>query len=291
MHAYRPSALLPGFTIIEVMVATTIIGIIAASAGLSFLKTQLNARNSQRKEVAQTYSKAVGSYAATNGTSYITVGANSSLCSPPTPGTSGPDLTLSAGNGCVGAEGRSFGMLNYSGPDLVTADINGPSVNSVLGGDSFSYSNSSGDSILQALKQLGFVGTVSTDPSVKIIANTSKDYVLVRCCKDGREAVGTGGSLFAIWAQLERGGSADVLTLDQNSQHFCGGSKVAPPSYNSPDGTGSASKNYQYAFGSKISPVGSMSGNTASYDTTWFAAGNAPVVNTTSLVESCTKNG
>ena len=291
----------PGFTIIEVMVATTIIGIIAASAGLSFLKTRLNARNSQRKEVAQTYTKAVSAYSASTGTSFVTASAQKSGCSAApfsnvTATNNVPSATESPGNSeCVGAAGRGFGMLNLESG--TTTESNLSSDLSSLGfGNTTNFTYGSGGSILSALKALGYVNTVSTDPSAHLvdgkIATTDPDYLLVRCCKDGRQAVGSGGSLFAVWAKLEPGGSADFSIADANSQHACGGPKVAPPAFGSPDGTAGSAPNYHYLFGATGPVTGQLTGSHGPdvYAPSWFAVGNAPVQNLTSLSDNCDRN-
>ena len=286
----------PAFTIIEVMVATTIIGIIAASAGLSFLKTRLNARNSQRKEVAQTYTKAVSSYAASSGTSFVTADARKDSCPIPPSSVHDP-LPAATAASCVGADGRGFGMLNYAGGSVSVTETNLSSDLATLGFSNsalLSYGSGS-ESILSALKALGFISTISADPLAKLVngtvAATDTDYLLVRCCKDGRQAIGSGGSLFAIWAKLESGGSANVSTPDANSQHLCGGPQVAPPTYGSPIGSVTGTANhYHYVFGGAQTPVSGTSGGIDTYDNSWFAVGNAPVQNLTSLSDSCDKN-
>ena len=294
------------FTLVEVLIATAIIGIIAASAGLSFLKTRLNARNGQRKEVAQTYSKAVGVYTATAGTSFITVDATKTSCTANTATTNPTGLVSGIKSACVGANGRSFGMLNYSGTTSVVDKEIATALSTLfpdnVGTFTYSYSGGSSFTILDALKKLGYLDTISFDPSAKptvnggtlVISNSSPDYLLVRCCKDGRQAVGTGGSLYAIWAKLESGGSANVTSPDSNSQHLCGGSAVAPPTYKSPDGTyGTGSESYHYTFGATNTPLkfnAPTKDAADSYDSAWFAVGNSSVENLTSLSDSCQKN-
>ena len=307
MHTSRTLSGRPAFTIIEVLVATTIIGIIAASAGLSFLKTRLNARNGQRKEVAQTYTKAIGSYAASTGTSFITASASKTNCTTPvgSPSSSSTNLAVNfSGPDCVGADGRGFGMLNYIGSTNVSSNTISSALSSLLGTNGFSYDNSSNDTILQALQKLGYLGTISTDPLVKLvhdthrgpsgadtIPSTAQDYLLVRCCKDGRQAIGSGGSLYAVWAKLETGGSASIGTAtDANSQYLCGGPAVAPPTYGPPTGPpGSSTNNYHFAFGGTVTPVSAVVGDVDQYDPSWFAVGNAPVQNLTSMNDSCEK--
>ena len=304
MKIYSSKVNRPAFTIVEVLVATTIIGIIAASAGLSFLKTRLNARNSQRKEVAQTYTKAVGAYSASTGTSFITASAQKDSCTvPPLIANQPPGHAFDSPSvpACVGADGRGFGMLNLDGStgSITTSESNlSDDLIKLLGFSrgtgNFIYGD--GGSILSALKALGYLDSVSIDPSVHPhngkITVSDQDYLLVRCCKDGRQAVGTGGSLFAVWAKLEPNGSANVTDADANSQHACGGPKVAPPTYGSPDNsvaTGTSSLYYHYIFGAN-GPVTSVSNNTKdNYEPSWFAVSNAPVQNLTSLSDSCDK--
>lgn len=158
-----------------------------------------------------------------------------------------------------------------------------------LGAGFFSYDNASNDTILQALQKLGFISTISADPLSKLVNNTvsstSQDYLLVRCCKDGRQAIGTGGSLFAIWAKLESGGSAQIgSATDANSQHLCGGPAVTPPNH--------APYHYVFGAGTNNSPANTTPtiGAQDSYDPAWFAVGNAPVNNSTSLNDSCNKS-
>ena len=283
------------------MVATTIIGIIAASAGLSFLKTRLNARNSQRKEVAQTYTKAVGAYSASTGTSFITANAQKTSCTVPAPTHPLDQAINSPGftHACVGAAGLGFGMLNLDGStgsqttteSYLSNDLFPLGFTNGNGIGNFTYGD--GGSILSALKALGYLDSVSIDPSVRPnngkIAVTDHDYLLVRCCKDGRQAVGTGGSLFAVWAKLEPNGSANVI--DVNSQHACGGPQVSPPTYSTPTTVSPAvpNGNYHYVFGAN-GPVVSTLNHVDTYDSSWFAVSNAPVQNLTSLSTSCDKN-
>lgn len=275
-----------GFTVIEVMIATAIIAIIAVSASLSFLKTRLNARNSQRKEVAQTYSKAVGSYAAASGSTFITTDGNVTSCTSPTLDGSGTTsaynpgipVTITQPNTCVGANGRGYGMLDFTGKTSEKF------LTQTLTFDYGSGNSTNTTSIASALKQLGYLGTISADPLVTLTNNSVKttdpDYILVRCCKDGRQAIGDGGSLYAIWAKLETGGSNDPTSFDANSQHLCGGPQVVPPGFNA------SSNPYTYSFGgAKNTPA------TDSYSNSWFASGPATVAGSqVSLNDPCEKN-
>ena len=305
------------FTIIELLVATSIIGIIAASTFASFAHQRLVARNSQRKDVATTYTKAIGSYEASKGTSFVTekVAGDTTGCT---------NASLSSDDGtqflasavpttqCVGLDGRSYGRMSADSTTITGSLIQFGQGNSIdLGGSYYSS-----DSILKALQTLGFLGTISPDPSLpKSInpntqvaiaaglanptgseANTpvqsnAADYLLIRCCKDGRESIGTGGSVYAVWTKLETDGSAQANTNSGECGSYSA-AKTVVSTYPTAFSSG-----YTYSFGGGTSASGKLFAPNTSSATVggneaadWFAVGNASAQRTVGLADTCHKS-
>jgi prepilin-type N-terminal cleavage/methylation domain-containing protein len=209
-----------GFTLIELLVATTIITLVAVSATVNLNKVRANSRDGRRKSDVQAISQALSAYQLAKNTDFVIIQGSSQGCNP-----SSNNFDLQAtDNGCVGANGRSYGFSNLV--NATTAPVTYTNVVPNITDPGRVYSATSID---EALNQAGFLNTISTDPLNKLTGThttdpSKPDYVIVRCCKDGRESVNKTGSVFAVWASLE----GTPSTTDQsNTDLTCGGSKTA----------------------------------------------------------------
>lgn len=214
-----PNSSRQAYSTMELMIAVSIMGILAALAVINFSESRKAARDSRRKSDVRVYVDAINAYRLAKSTFMVST--------PDTPcqanGASESDPTQPYSGGCTGASGRSFGKLNLR-EAIETVDI--------LGGPSLvkTYANTT---IAQGLKDNGYLATIATDPSNSEDDNIpgKKDYVLIRCCGDGTQSFTKGGSLFAVWAQLEKD---PLISETDNTDRYCGG-KSAYRDPNSPN--------------------------------------------------------
>jgi prepilin-type N-terminal cleavage/methylation domain-containing protein len=204
-----------GFTIIELMVATAILVILASVTILFLGTTRRNSRDARRKADVQTISSGISQYTVIAGTTFIKVaGQQCNLPDEINPATVG------TGAGCVGASGRSYGKMNLKG-DGVNVTSSG-------------YATNPGRvymtiSIGKALLDAGYLTSMPQDPLAKVSDTTNPnapDYVLIRACAvTGEQQVGTRGTVFAVWTSLENGPTDQEKA---NSDHYPGGRLAGP---------------------------------------------------------------
>lgn len=223
------------FTIIEVMVAVGVIGILSSLAVINFTQSRQNARDGIRKADAPALLAAVNQFVLANGTSFLRApdaGGRAGSCTL----TVGDDPAVPAqGDECIGASGRAYGLVNVGG-SLELAGVGGSSTQRL-------YREKS---MIEALKDGGYLNTEPRDPKNSIGKITTQgqldanpDYALIRACPNGVQHVGGRGQLFAVWVMLERNPSA----ADKEAQLRVPGNPTAGPL--EPGGTNTR---YQYDF-------------------------------------------
>ena len=197
------------FSLVELIVATAIVGILATLVTVSYSEYTVRSRDSRRKEDVHTLLAAVVQYGNVRGTTLM---ANSATvaCTIPTGAQSLPS-TPATGASCVGASGRSFGKMNLIN-NAVTPNPDGPSAQ---GSTKYTYKSSS---IVDALVTAGFLGGPVLEPSRQTKGKSNNiseaDYVLIRACPSGQQHVGSRGSVVAVWALLQAGIEANQSERD-----------------------------------------------------------------------------
>jgi len=252
---------LTGFTLVEVLIAIAVIGLLAASGTVSYQRSQQASRDSRRKQDVTTYSQAVAAYLAAHGNAAIQDSKAGACNLADTTAVDPEDPSKAAsGSGCAGASGRGYGLVNAA--TGTATGITGSGISSA----NRSYASVS---ISAALHDLGYLATPATDPRTKDASDASggnADYILLRCCNDGRQNVSDGGIAYAVWTHLEGAINSNDTS---NTANACGGSSAAGKA-----AAASGISGYAYDFAS-----GSV-GTSANY-----AAGAA--VGSTSYVGSC----
>lgn len=203
------------FTIIELMVATAIIAILASMTVLNLEQTRRNSRDARRRSDVQTIAAGVSQYTVAKGTTFVRYNnLDCTLASEVNPSVQG------IGDGCVGASGRSFGKMN-----LRSATTTGyPNAQQNAG--RVYAAHSIGDALLLE----GYLTYMPQDPlSQKSTAYTdpnARDYVLIRACiVTGEQQVGSKGTVFGIWSSLEGGPTAQEQS---NNDRYPGGRNAGP---------------------------------------------------------------
>jgi prepilin-type N-terminal cleavage/methylation domain-containing protein len=200
------------FSVVELLVAISVLAILAAVITITFTNTRRNSRDARRKADVQTINSAVTQYQATNGTSFVTFGA----CSIPS-GMEQDPTVLATGVGCTGAGGRSYGKVN-----LKSATTDGY----VATTEPRTYAAMS---ILEALVRGQYLTLAPRDPLASTATGTdplARDYVLIRACiASGQQQVGSRGTALAVWAALEGAPTTDERV---NSLKLPGGEFAGP---------------------------------------------------------------
>lgn len=221
-----------GFSLIELMIAVAVIGIMASLVTLNLMQSRRNARDGIRKADAAAVLAAVDQFTQVNGNSLIKADVD---------GNGSPESCVTANNlpqdsangtGCVGASGRSYGLINLKSATVKGSD-NTPRTYPAT-------------SIVEALNSGGFFNVTPRDPSntdgVMLDASGNldgtPDYAMIRACANGSQYIQNRGQLFAIWVILER----DITVVDQESLGRVPGYWSAAPAPVAP-GT-----RYQYDF-------------------------------------------
>ena len=185
------------FSLLELIITVTIIAILSALAYTAFSVARSRSRDSERKDVLNSYATAVETYRQTNGSYFIQA---STACNP-----SGSTAD------CTGAGGESFGRMNFKN---VSTSWTG-------GGEYYPGTNT----IASLLKP--YLSTISRDPLNHDTSDSSTstaqpyDFVLVRCSATGAQTISKNDATFAIWTHLENAISA---SQGENITHYCGGS-------------------------------------------------------------------
>lgn len=217
----RAFSKIKGYTLVEVVVAVSIIAILASLVILNLTEARKSARDSRRKSDIQTYVSAFNSYRVTNPNFFIEdkkagtcsngvevaqlddsscVDANGNACT--------VDSAFNSGAACVGALGRSFGKIN-----LASVSSESPVKDGYKAEENSAWARPyATTSIAQALFNQGFLNNLSKDPMTKsgLVNNdpTLPDYTLIRSCANGKQALNKGGVLFTVFGILERTPSA-----------------------------------------------------------------------------------
>lgn len=202
------------FTLIEVLVATAIIALVATSAAVDLTRSRMTGRDGRRKQDLQAFNQAITAYQLATGNSFIQYPGTSTGCALPASPSDADPSSPSSGAGCTGANGRAYGMVNLSGA----------TTQATTGGDA--GRTYPAKSIADALVAAKYLSAAGRDPlAVGSLSDPKQpDYVLVRCCKDGRQSIGSNSQNFAIWAHLE---GTPTQTESDNSANLCGGSVTA----------------------------------------------------------------
>lgn len=206
------------FSLVELLVATSIITLVAVSATVNLTRVRQNSRDGRRKSDIQVYNQAIASYQLAKGTSFIQITGQG--CDPtPADAPNNP----ASGAGCVGANGRSYGLLNLASGTTADTVYN---VTPALTDQGRTYRS---QSMAEALQSAGYLREIATDPLTKLSGGhttdaTARDYIVIRCCKDGRQSISTSGGAYSVWATLE----SSVSDTDRsNAAALCGGSGTA----------------------------------------------------------------
>ena len=204
------------FSIIELTVAVAILAVISSLVAINITTSRRAARDGLRKADAPALLTAVNQYVLANGSSFIAYPDSNNK-----PGTCVVDPSIATnpsisaiGNYCVGASGRSYGLVNVAAASGTTVTLTGVGVPS---GTQRTYT---GHSIVEALRAGGYLNVSPKDPQNKTgtigygDAGTVPDYALIRACPNGRQHVAKQGQLFAVWVVLENApSSTDIATL------------------------------------------------------------------------------
>ena len=246
------------FTIIELMVAVTILSIVTTLVIVNFTQSRRNSRDGVRKADVSAVEVAVQQYAIANGSTLIRYPVNGrpgactiGSATDPSTGWTG------AAQQCVGAGGRAYGKINLKQVTGVSGDNLG------VGGVT-NHRDYPTYSIVEALKDGGYFDVTPHDPSSPNGATTDptqRDYSLIRACrKTGFQNVATGGDLFAVWAILEN--PLNQVEIENN--------RLLPGSSSAVDPTLTSGSLYQYDFAAGQS-------DEALYESAGYGVGNASV--------------
>lgn len=203
-----------GFSIIELMVAVGVLGILTSVVVVAFGQTRRNSRDAQRKADVQTLSSAHSQYLVASTTTFLKFGTLTCILPNEDNPSMAPDFNTNPG--CVGASGRGYGKVS-----LVDATTSGYATNPgrQYGPRSIVAALQAGGYLNQIPREPLKTGDVTNDPN-------ARDYVLIRACiSTGQQQVGTKGSLFAFWTALENRPSSEEV---DNSSKYPGGKDAGP---------------------------------------------------------------
>jgi prepilin-type N-terminal cleavage/methylation domain-containing protein len=207
-----------GFTLIELILVMSIIGILATVAFQNYGTSKVRAYNTNLKSSVQQYSQAMELYNAQNRTYLVTsspaceVGSNQN-------GNAIPNAyTLQGtGAGCVGLDGSGEGRMTRRG----TAGLSSFEIASKTGISYGSHSYAA-TSIADALVAQGMLKEVRSYPNVSSFTSNSPDYVLTLCDDDGVEAASSATAThFAVYAALKTA-PAPTTPEAAKTNHLCG---------------------------------------------------------------------
>jgi prepilin-type N-terminal cleavage/methylation domain-containing protein len=206
-----------GFTIIELIVAAAVIGIISAVVTANLAESRARARDVNRTEAVRNYSAAIEQWKSSNGNFFVYLkGGVVPNCS------FNPD-----GNKFMSCTGSSSVGFQGSGEGGITRKkLNGGDVNPA------NYTTSS---IADALLTGGYLSQIRLDPNdTAFNTNTNansdhSDFILVLCKADSAPADSIKNAQeYAIFTQLERPDNASQAVADTH----CGGTKTPSGGWN-----------------------------------------------------------
>lgn len=181
-----------GFTIVELIVAAAIIGIIASIVTANLNETRSRARDVNRTEAVRNYSAALEQWKANNGSYFVYIkGGAQPSCS----FTAGDGFMTCTGASAVGYQGGSEGGITRK--KLSPADT--------------TPANYTTTSIADALLSAGYLAQIKLDPLEKYFnTNTNSgsgysDFILTLCKGDSSPADSIRSAQeYTIYTQLER---------------------------------------------------------------------------------------
>jgi len=246
------------FTLIEVLIATSILGLLAATTLGRLTDVRKSARDSRRRVDTKVINEGLQTSWIANGTYLVTVKGSSCVI---TPGATG-EVAVGVGSGCTGANGVGFGLANLrsggSGQTPITVTV----TSTIHPSTTYTYANAA---IVPTLKANGFLATEPRDPqSTSVYSASSPDYAIITCCVGGQQKDAGNGAYAVAVAQLE--GSLSNTDISSTA-NFCGGTNQQPD----------AIPGYQYDY---AAPTGRMNANL-------YAIGNGSPKSTQAKAGSC----
>ena len=187
----------PAFSILELIIAVTVIGILASIVAANFGDVRVRARDANRRLAVGQYSTSMEQWKAAKGNYFVEADGGCTLT-----GTRPEDLTGS-GTGCVGYNGASVGQMTR-----VTVFPNYQATNSIA----------------QVLVEKGYMTRITTDPLDRsYLTKSSRDFILTICDDNSKIATTKDRAIqFAVYARLEKPKTDDETTAKQH----CGGSET-----------------------------------------------------------------
>jgi|GEM_PF-5703335 len=237
-----------GFTLLELLVAVIIIGVLAVAVIVNLSKSQVRARDANRRSDIDAYGTSLEQWRTLSPTkSYFIqiVGSGLAACNASNPinttvqqggSTSTPGYGYMTGSGgsCVGDNGGGAGRITRSG----------------ITGVGYSYPVSS---ITDALRLAGVLNSANGDPSEQGQPYSDDkplaDFILTTCDTNGYAAATPANALtYAIYANLE---NPETNPTDEaaNASHLCGGTATGKR-WSTVDGSSNSNSMYNYGQGS-----------------------------------------
>jgi prepilin-type N-terminal cleavage/methylation domain-containing protein len=229
-HSIFPNRSRPkAFTALELIIGISVLSILTAIVTVNYTAARRTSRDGVRRSDGHTLLAAVTSYQLSYGSAFIHLTDLSLPCVIPAQFPLDPTQPA-IGTGCVGANGRGYGKVNFKG-GLIPVNV----------AQTRLYPSTS---ITDALTSAGFLASVPKDPQSGSVTDPNQpDYSLIRCSKDGVQNISRGGTRFAIWISLENPPSSQD---DVNTTSYCGGRNPKPSLY---------PKGYAYDFGVSTSQL------------------------------------
>lgn len=214
-HAMQKSA--RGFTIVELVIAAAVIGIISAVVTANLAESRARARDANRTEAVRNYSAALEQWKSSNGNYFVYLkGSTVPVCSYD---ANGNKFMSCSGSAAVGFQGSGEGGMTRK-------KLNGGDANPA------NYTTSS---IADALLAGGYLSQVRLDPNdTTFNTNTNatsdhSDFILTLCKADSSPADSIKNAQeYTIFTQLERPDSTSQAIADTQ----CGGVKTPSGGWN-----------------------------------------------------------
>lgn len=192
------------FSLIELLIAVSVLGILATVAVQNFSATKNRAYDTNLKSSVDGYKAALELYHAQYKSYFVE--DHSSTCTT-TVDSSGEYTLKGTGEGCTGFKGGSQGRITRKNSDELP--------------------NYASKSIAEVLTSEGFLKNIQTYPDVKDFDKNHltdgrevDDYIMTLCDSEGYQASSKDKALnFAVYAELKSPGTGDP----GNAQKQCGG--------------------------------------------------------------------